>query len=61
MLFDSEERKNSVGIFRGLRQQAQKETAEPYLSFSDFVAEHGSGVPDYVGAFACSAGFGEGQ
>ncbi len=37
--------------------RAQKETLEPYMSLSDFVAPKGS-VPDYVGAFACSAGFG---
>ncbi len=37
---------------------AQKENTEPYFSVSDFVADIDSGVPDYVGAFACSAGFG---
>jgi len=58
VVFSSDDRKNVVGQFRGLRQQAQKESAEPYYCLSDFVASQESEVPDYVGAFACSAGFG---
>lgn len=45
-------------VFHTLRQQAEKDTEEPYLALSDFVAPKGSGVRDYVGAFVCSAGFG---
>ncbi len=41
-----------------LRQQAEKDTEEPYMALADFVAPAGSGVHDYVGAFVCSAGFG---
>ena len=41
-----------------LRQQAQKEQDEAYLALSDFVAPRDSGVDDFVGMFACSAGFG---
>ncbi|KAA0158901.1 hypothetical protein FNF28_06041 [Cafeteria roenbergensis] len=36
----------------GLRQQAEKETEDPYLCQSDFVAPVGSGVKDHVGGFA---------
>ena len=31
---------------------------EPYMCLSDFVAPRESGIQDYVGAFAVSAGFG---
>jgi len=44
--------------FFGLRQQAEKEGPEPYLCVSDFVAPKESGVKDYIGMFACSAGHG---
>jgi len=53
----------------GLRQQAEKETEEPYLSIADFIApkeaELGGGgdsntnIPqDYIGMFACTSGLG---
>jgi 5-methyltetrahydrofolate--homocysteine methyltransferase len=35
-----------------LRQQAEKETEEPYLCQSDFVAPADSGVKDHIGGFA---------
>lgn len=38
--------------------QAEKDSGEPYFCLSDFVAPKGSGVSDYVGMFACSAGHG---
>ncbi|ELR17587.1 5methyltetrahydrofolate-homocysteine methyltransferase [Acanthamoeba castellanii str. Neff] len=44
--------------FYGLRQQAEKATDEPYAALGDFVAPKGSGVKDYIGLFAVSAGFG---
>jgi 5-methyltetrahydrofolate--homocysteine methyltransferase len=57
-LYSDETRKTLVGKFHTLRQQNQKETVEPYFAMSDFIATKESGVADYVGAFACSAGFG---
>jgi len=44
-----------------LRQQAEKETDEPYLALSDFVAPAGSSVRDYMGAFAVAIHGGEAQ
>jgi cobalamin-dependent methionine synthase I len=38
--------------------QTEKDSSEPYMCLSDFVAPKGSGVKDYVGMFACSAGHG---
>jgi 5-methyltetrahydrofolate--homocysteine methyltransferase len=45
-------------VLHTLRQQAEKDTEEPYMALADFVAPRGSGVDDYVGGFVCSAGFG---
>ena len=45
----------------GLRQQvpkAQGEGGKPNFALADFVAPAGSGVPDYLGAFAVTAGIG---
>jgi 5-methyltetrahydrofolate--homocysteine methyltransferase len=44
-----------------LRQQAEKETEEPYLSLSDFIAPKASGARDYIGAFAVAIHGGEAQ
>nr|XP_002733368.2 PREDICTED: methionine synthase-like [Saccoglossus kowalevskii] len=47
-----------VSVFYGLRQQAEKESNDPYVCLSDFVAPKDSNVRDYIGGFAVSAGFG---
>ncbi|MGA8103739.1 MAG: vitamin B12 dependent-methionine synthase activation domain-containing protein, partial [Candidatus Acidiferrales bacterium] len=39
-----------------LRQQTPKSDDQPYLALSDFVAPRESQVPDYLGAFAVTAG-----
>lgn len=57
-VYADESRAQVIGKFHSLRQQGQKETVEPYHALADFVSSKASGVPDYVGAFACSAGFG---
>eukprot|EP00741_Cyanophora_paradoxa_P006633 tig00001029_g6417.t1 len=57
-LYGDEGRGAVAGRLHTLRQQAEKDTDEPYLALSDFVAPKGSGVPDHVGMFVCSAGFG---
>ncbi|MEQ1581755.1 MAG: methionine synthase [Steroidobacteraceae bacterium] len=41
-----------------LRQQKDKPEGQAHLSLADFIAPKSSGVPDYIGAFAVSAGFG---
>jgi 5-methyltetrahydrofolate--homocysteine methyltransferase len=58
---DDDKRENGeiAAKYFTLRQQAQKEDKEqPYMALSDFIAPQGSGVKDYLGAFAVSAGFG---
>lgn len=57
-IYTSEDR-NVVGEkFYTLRQQAEKDTDEPYLAMSDFIAPKESNIRDYLGMFVASAGFG---
>jgi 5-methyltetrahydrofolate--homocysteine methyltransferase len=57
-VYSSESRTEVLTTFHMLRQQAQKTIEQPYLSLSDFVAPKSSGVKDYIGAFAVTAGIG---
>jgi 5-methyltetrahydrofolate--homocysteine methyltransferase len=41
-----------------MRQQRAKPAGQPQDCLADFVAPAGSGIEDYIGAFALSAGFG---
>ena len=43
---------NVMGTFNMLRQQAEKESEDPYLSLADFVAP--AGFNDHIGMFAVS-------
>lgn len=56
-VYADENRTEPVETFYTLRQQEERED-DAYLALSDFVAPKGSGVKDYVGAFAVSCGFG---
>ena len=44
--------------WHNLRQQNQKPAGQPNLGLADFVAPKETGVPDWVGAFAVTAGLG---
>ncbi|GAX83119.1 hypothetical protein CEUSTIGMA_g10545.t1 [Chlamydomonas eustigma] len=57
-VYEDESRSVVKGKMYGLRQQAEKDNEEPYLCLSDFVAPKGSGLGDYIGMFACTAGIG---
>ncbi|POM73456.1 Putative methyltetrahydrofolate-homocysteine S-methyltransferase [Phytophthora palmivora] len=41
-----------ISKFCMLRQQAEKETTDPYMSLADFIAPKGIGGQDYIGGFA---------
>ncbi|KAK1941847.1 Methionine synthase [Phytophthora citrophthora] len=41
-----------ISKFCMLRQQAEKETSDPYMSLADFIAPKGVGGQDYIGGFA---------
>nr|MDA3948016.1 cobalamin-dependent protein [Spirochaeta sp.] len=57
-IYTDESHTELAGKWHTLRQQKQKEKLDYYLSLSDFVAEKGSGINDYVGGFCTNAGFG---
>jgi 5-methyltetrahydrofolate--homocysteine methyltransferase len=59
VLYADEARKTPVATLRTLRQQLTKREGRYNEALSDFVAPVSTGVADYVGAFAVTAGVGE--
>ncbi len=57
-VFADEGRDTPLAVLHHLRQQIEKPPGRPDLCLADFVAPQGSGVADYLGAFAVTAGFG---
>lgn len=58
VIYTDESRTAERGRVHCMRQQLQKVAGQPNLSLSDFVAPIDSGVPDYIGGFAVTAGLG---
>lgn len=58
VLFTDESRSVELGVIHTLRQQNQKEPGRPNQALADFVAPLDSGVADYAGCFAVTAGIG---
>ncbi len=58
VLYRDDAREQPLQRFAMLRQQRVKTNQNPYLSLADFVAPRELGVPDWVGAFAVTAGLG---
>ncbi|KAJ1727324.1 hypothetical protein LPJ61_004631 [Coemansia biformis] len=60
VVYADESRSEEAGVYYGLRQQAEndKESTDAYLCLSDFIAPAATGIPDYIGSIAASAGFG---
>jgi 5-methyltetrahydrofolate--homocysteine methyltransferase len=57
-IYHDESRKAVRMVWHNLRQQHERPEGKPHYCLSDFVAPRDSGVPDYVGAFAVTAGIG---
>ncbi|WP_345793883.1 methionine synthase [Thauera sp. JM12B12] len=57
-LYTGEDRKHLAMVWHGLRQQHERPAGKPHWCLADFVAPKDSGVPDWVGAFAVTAGLG---
>jgi len=57
-IYTDETRTQVLTTLHFLRQQKDKPEGQAHLSLADFIAPKSSGVPDYIGAFAVSAGFG---
>ncbi len=58
-LYTDETRSNVLARFHFLRQQQQKPEGKPNRCLADFIAPKQSGVADYFGAFAVTAGIGD--
>jgi 5-methyltetrahydrofolate--homocysteine methyltransferase len=58
VVYEDETRKTERLRFNMLRQQESLPSGQPNRSLADFVAPRESGVADYIGAFAVTAGLG---
>jgi 5-methyltetrahydrofolate--homocysteine methyltransferase len=57
-LYADDERTEQLAVIHTLRQQMIKPPGRPNRALADYVAPRESGVADYVGAFAVTAGIG---
>ena len=57
-LYTDESRTKVLTVIHTLRQQAEKESVLPNYALADFIAPKDSGVKDYLGGFAVTAGIG---
>ncbi|HEY3162983.1 MAG TPA: methionine synthase [Candidatus Limnocylindrales bacterium] len=58
VVWRDETRTDALATFRTLRQQMAKPEGRPNVALADFVAPTDTGVADFVGAFAVTAGHG---
>jgi len=58
VVYTSEVRDEELMVMHHLRQQNQKPPGKPNQCLSDFIAPESSGLNDYLGAFAVTAGIG---
>jgi 5-methyltetrahydrofolate--homocysteine methyltransferase len=56
LIYKDESRSEVVARWHGLRQQHERPAGKPNYCLSDFIADAESGTPDWIGAFAVSAG-----
>jgi 5-methyltetrahydrofolate--homocysteine methyltransferase len=59
LLFADETRRKPIATLHTLRQQLARREGRANVALADFVAPRESGLADYIGAFAVSAGLGE--
>ena len=57
-VYTDEGRTNVLAVFHMLRQQAEHVSEAPYYALSDFIAPKKTGIKDYAGCFAVTAGIG---
>jgi 5-methyltetrahydrofolate--homocysteine methyltransferase len=57
-IYSDESRRQVLMTWHNLRQQNEKPSGNANLCLADFIATKDSGVPDYIGAFAVTAGVG---
>jgi 5-methyltetrahydrofolate--homocysteine methyltransferase len=59
LIFADEARREPIAVLHTLRQQLVRREDRANLALGDFIAPRASGLADYVGAFAVTAGIGE--
>ncbi|MEX2656349.1 MAG: methionine synthase [Balneolales bacterium] len=57
-VYENESRTEVRSVLRMLRQQSQKRKGQPNRSLADYITPKKSGLPDYIGCFAVTAGIG---
>lgn len=57
-VYADEKRQQVLATFHTLRQQAVKSNRYPNFALADFIAPRETGLPDYIGGFAVTAGLG---
>ncbi len=58
IIYTDDSRKKIQAVFHTLRQQTAKSDDNPYYALADLIAPKDSGVKDYIGGFAVTAGIG---
>jgi 5-methyltetrahydrofolate--homocysteine methyltransferase len=59
LVFTDEARNKPIAALHTLRQQLSRREGRANVALADFVAPRASSLPDYIGAFAVTAGLGE--
>jgi 5-methyltetrahydrofolate--homocysteine methyltransferase len=59
LVFADETRTTPIAVLHTLRQQLPRREGRANVALADFVAPRASGLADYIGAFAVTAGIGE--
>jgi 5-methyltetrahydrofolate--homocysteine methyltransferase len=59
LIFADETRRTPIAVLNTLRQQLPRREGRANVALADFVAPRASGLADYIGAFAVTAGIGE--
>jgi 5-methyltetrahydrofolate--homocysteine methyltransferase len=57
-VYADESRSKVIARLHFLRQQKGKPAGQPHIALADFIAPRSSGIRDYIGAFAVTAGVG---
>ena len=57
-VYSDESRAEPILTFHCLRKQGKQPQGRPNESLADFIAPSDTGIPDYIGGFACTAGIG---
>ena len=57
-IYKDNDRSDVLATLPGLRQQARLPSGKPNLALADFIAPADSGIADYIGGFAVTAGIG---